>query len=68
MDTRDLDRLVGKTEMTPTSKRALRHVRESVMRGRVADPVLGNGCWEVAVNGARLRFSFRKDKDGSRTK
>ena len=65
MDTRDLDRLVGKTELTPASKRALRHVRKSVMAGRISDPVLGNGCWEVATEGARLRFSFRKDKDGS---
>lgn len=65
MNTRDLDRLVGRTELTPTSKRALRHVRKAVLSGRIHDPALGNGYWEVAVNGARLRFSFRKDKDGA---
>lgn len=64
MDTRELDRLVGKTELTPASKRALRHVRKSVMSGRVTDPVEGNGYWEVAVEGARLRFTLRKDKHG----
>lgn len=64
MDTRDLDRLVGKTELTPASKRALRHVRRSVMSGRVHDPIEGNGYWEVAMNGARLRFTLRKDPHG----
>lgn len=62
MDTRDLDRLVSKTEISPVSKRALRHVREAVMRGRVTDPVHGNGYWEVAMNGARLRFTLRREE------
>ena len=64
MDARDLDRLVSKTELTPASKRALRHVRTRVMSGVLHDPVVGNGYWEVAMDGARLRFSFRKDKHG----
>lgn len=64
MDTRVLDRLVNQTELTPASKRALRHVRKSVMSGRISDPVLGNGYWEVATDGARVRFSFRKDTHG----
>lgn len=62
MDTRELDRLVSKTELTPTSKAALRHVRKAVLSGRVTDPVYGNGYWEVATNGARLRFTLRKVK------
>lgn len=64
MDSRDLDRLVSRTELTPASKRALRHVRKSVMSGRISDPVLGNGYWEIATEGARVRFSFRKDAHG----
>ena len=68
MDTRELDRLVNKTELTPVSKHALRRVRKSVMSGRVVDPVMGNGYWEVAMNGARLRFTLRKDKHGSDSK
>jgi hypothetical protein len=64
MDARDLDRLVSKTELTPASKRALRHVRTRVMSGVLHDPVVGNGYWEVAMDGARLRFSFRKDTHG----
>lgn len=65
MDTRDLDRLVSKTELTPASKRALRHVRSRAMSGVLHDPVVGNGYWEVAMDGARLRFSLRKDKHGA---
>lgn len=64
MDTRDLDRLVSRTELTPASKRALRHIRKSVMSGRVSDPVEGNGYWEVAMEGARLRFTLRKELHG----
>lgn len=60
-----LDRLVSKTEMTPVSKQALRHVRKAVLSGRVEDPVLGNGYWEVAMSGSRLRFTLRKETDGS---
>lgn len=66
MDSRDLDRLVGQTALTPASKRALRHVRKSVMSGRLSDPVVGNGYWEVAMDGARLRFTLRKDKHGAK--
>lgn len=66
MKVSDLDRLVSQTEMTPVSKQALRHVRKAVMSGRVIDPVHGNGYWEVAMNGARLRFTLRrKDSNGT---
>ena len=65
MDTRVLDRLVTKTAMTPPAKRALKHVRR--MSGRLTDPVVGNGYWEVAMDGARLRFSLRKENHGSTT-
>src|SRR5687768_7722111 len=64
MDSRELDRLVSQTELTPASKRALRHVRSRVMSGVLHDPEVGNGYWEVRLDGARLRFSLRRDKHG----
>lgn len=66
-DTRDLDRLIGQTELTPITKRALRGVRRAVMTGKASDPVVGRYDWEVEVqtrNGtaAKFRFTLRKAK------
>jgi len=64
--TRDLDRLVSKTEITPASKRALREVRTAVMSGYVGDPVVGGAKWSVGIesrNGqaVKMTFAFRRD-------
>lgn len=65
METRDLDRLVSKTMLTPVSKRALRRVRKAALSGRVEGPFMTNYAWSVLVNDKRLTFSLRKDTDGS---
>lgn len=61
----ELDRLVGKTELTPTTKQCLRVVRKAVLSGRATDPVLGQYSWSVEVDVAngtrRFRFSMRRD-------
>jgi len=68
MDVRELDRLVSKTELTPVSKRALRHVRQAVMSGRCEGPHKTAGTWTVLVEdgerGRRMTFSFRRDSNG----
>ncbi len=68
MTNRDIDRLTSRTLLTPASKRALRHIRQSMLRGIVGDPEVGESEWSVGVddlNGAgyRVPFSFKKVKD-----
>ena len=70
MDIRELDRLVSKTELTPTSKLMLRRVRRSVMRGKVAGPPqVGRYTWSVMVEdlggGAKVTFQLRRANDES---
>lgn len=71
MDTRELDRLINLTEMTPVNKTVLRQLRKSVMSGRVDGPFLSKYHWTVTVVGAgafqRVTFALRrvKDTDGS---
>lgn len=68
MDIRELDRLVSKTELTPTSKLMLRKVRRSVMRGKVQGPAqVGRYNWSVVVEdfgpGAKVTFTLRRAND-----
>lgn len=67
MTVRDLDRLVSKTELNPTSKKVLRSVRKAISAGRVGNTTVGTASWSIEVQslaGAsfRLRFSFKRDK------
>jgi hypothetical protein len=70
MDIRELDRLVSKTELTPTSKLLLRKVRRSIMKGKVAGPPqVGKYTWSVMVEdfgpGAKVTFQLRRANDES---
>lgn len=61
MTVQDLDRLIGRTELSPLTKHALRGVRKAVMSGRASDPKVGRYDWSVGVetrNGTGVRFSF----------
>ena len=61
MTTRELDRLVSQTEMTPATKQALRIVRKAVLSGKATDPEVNRYDWKVGVsqrNGGGVRFSF----------
>lgn len=66
MTTRELDRLVSRTSLTPTSKQVLREVRHAVISGRAADPAIGESSWSVGIvsrggsTGFRYTFSFKK--------
>lgn len=69
LDSRYLDRLISKTEMTPLSKVALRTVRRAVMRGVVGDAEVGKGSWSVVVDtdagkAVRMSFSFKRETNG----
>ena len=61
----ELDRLVTKTDVTPSSKKALRGLRRALMQGRVGDPVVGEAEWSIGFDtfdGApiRMTFSFKR--------
>jgi hypothetical protein len=65
MTTRDLDRLVSKTELNPVNKQVLREVRKAVMSGRAGDAVIGEADWMIGMvsrggSGMRFHFSFKK--------
>lgn len=65
MTLRELDRLVSQTELTPTTKHALRIVRKAVLAGRATDPEVHRYDWKVGVaqgnnGGVRFSFSLRK--------
>ena len=67
VDTRQLDRLVSKTELTPTTKQTLREVRKAVLSGRSTDPVVGDVDWEIGIvtrggSSMAFRFSMKKVK------
>ena len=68
MDVRDLDRLISKTELTPTSKMMLKAVRKSVMRGRVAGPFMSDYKWSIISQdfgqGAKITFSLKREQHG----
>lgn len=61
MTIQELDRLVSKTELTPTSKQVLRKVRKAILSGQEVHPVIGNYTWRIEVDnveGHPTRFSF----------
>ena len=71
MTIQELDRLVSKTELTPTSKQVLRRVRKAILSGQEAHPVLGNYTWSIQVDTAdgipaRFSFSMRRNDGSSR--
>lgn len=73
MDTRELDRLVSKTELNPLVKMALRRVRRAVERGDVSGFQVNRNQWSVRVddpNGLSCTWTFylRKEDNGSDTK
>ena len=49
MDTRDLDRLVSKTELNPFAKMALRRVRKAIESGDVTAFSVSKKKWSVRV-------------------
>ena len=59
MNVRELDRLVQQTEMTPTSKLLLRHVRRAVYNGKTGEAVVSEYSWTVPVEGDGTPFRFR---------
>ncbi len=67
METKDLDRLVSKTHLTPVSKQALREVRRAMVAGRSGNPEIGEADWQIGIvtrggSSARFRFSMKKVK------
>ena len=65
----ELDRLVSKTEINPTSKNALKIVRSMVMKGMCGDAEIGRAGWSVSVDTiagkpVRMSFSFKRVQDG----
>lgn len=69
MDTRDLDRLVTKTELNPFVKMALRRVRRAVEEGNVTGFYISKHSWSVRVadpKGLSCTWTFTlKDDNGN---
>lgn len=69
MDTRDLDRLVSKTELSPFVKIALRRVRKAIETGNVTGFQISKHSWSVRVadpKGLSCTWTFTlKDDNGS---
>lgn len=71
MDTRELDRLVSKTELNPLVKVALRRVRRAIERGDVTGFNMSKNSWSVQVanpQGLSCTWTFyiRKEDDGNK--
>jgi hypothetical protein len=70
MDTRDLDRLVTKTELSPFVKIALRRLRKNIEAGNVTGYSLTKKSWSVKVadpKGLSCTWTFTmKDDNGSK--
>jgi hypothetical protein len=70
MDTRDLDRLVTKTELNPFVKIALRRLRKNIDAGNVTGYSVSKHSWSVRVadpKGLSCTWTFTmKDDDGSK--
>ena len=68
MNIRELDRLVSQTEMTPTSKLLLRHVRKAIYNGKTGEAEVREFSWSVPVDGdgtpMRFRFQMRRTPRG----
>ena len=68
MDTRDLDRMVTKTELNPFVKMALRRVRKAIEEGNVTGFTTSNRSWSVRVAdsaGGTSRSRLRTEPCGS---
>lgn len=70
MNTRDLDRLVTQTELSPFVKMALRRVRRAIEQGNVTEYRISKHSWSVRVadpRGLSCTWTFTlKDTDGSK--
>lgn len=70
MNTRELDRLVTKTEMSPFVKMALRRVRKAIATGDVTGLTISKHSWSVTVadtRGLSCKWVFTlKDANGSK--
>lgn len=70
MDTRDLDRMVTKTELNPFVKMALRRVRRAVETGNVTGFTINKNSWSVKVadpRGLSCTWTFTlKEDNGSK--
>lgn len=65
MTVSELDRLMSKTELTPESKMALRHVRKAIVRGESGEARILRSEWSVSVSGEKgmpvtMRFAYRR--------
>ena len=63
--TRDLDRLVSRTDLNPVSKKALREIRVAVLTGRATDPTVGDAEWTIGIvsrGGSDFRYRFALKK------
>jgi hypothetical protein len=70
MDTRDLDRLVTQTELSPLVKVALRRVRRAISEGNVESFSVSKHSWSVRVSNPRglsctWTFYLRKTTNGN---
>lgn len=71
MTIQELDRLVSKTELTPSSKQVLRRVRKAILSGQEVHPVIGNYSWRIEVDnveGQPTRFSFSMRRNDTSTR
>lgn len=70
MDTRDLDRMVTKTELNPFVKMALRRLRKNIEQGNVTGYSMTKKSWSVKVadpRGLECTWTFTlKDDNGSK--
>lgn len=70
MTIQELDRLVSKTDLNPTSKQVLRKVRRAIMSGQEVHPEIGNYTWRIEVDnveGQPTRFTFSMRRNDRRT-
>jgi hypothetical protein len=69
VETRELDRLISKTELNPFVKIALRRVRKSIANGSVTGLTVSKRSWSVRVadpKGLECTWTFTlKDDNGS---
>jgi hypothetical protein len=61
----ELDRLMSKTDLTPLSKVALRHVRKAITRGESGEARILRSEWSVSISGEKghpvtMRFAYRR--------
>ncbi len=66
MDTRDLDRVISKTELSPLVKVFLRRVRKAIDSGDVKSFTVNKSSWSISVMDyygfcCTYVFTFRKE-------